>query len=143
MHISSATTQVGPNIPQGYLQSYYLQVFQRLVDSFLELDLSPTFLNTGTTSKTFKESGKQDSFRHILKSSASMYETHINQYELVLILFFSQFVVFVLYPFFRIFHRVCCLCFVFFFQDISPSTCVTEAVGFSDLSVILVKLWKT
>ena len=32
----------------------------------------PTFLNTGTTNETFKQSGKQDSFRHLLKSSASM-----------------------------------------------------------------------
>ena len=33
------------------------------------------FLNTGTTDKTFEQSGKQDSFRHILKSSAGMYES--------------------------------------------------------------------
>ena len=34
---------------------------------FLAVDLSPTFLNTGTTDKTFQESGKQDAFRQILK----------------------------------------------------------------------------
>ena len=35
--------------------------------------VSPTFLNTGTTDETFQQPEKQDSFRHILKSSASMY----------------------------------------------------------------------
>ena len=34
-----------------------------------------TFLNTGTTNETFQQSGKQDSFRHIWVSSASMYES--------------------------------------------------------------------
>ena len=33
-----------------------------------------TFLNKGTTNETFQQSGKQDSFRHILKKSASMYQ---------------------------------------------------------------------
>ena len=36
------------------------------------VDLSPTFLNTRTTDETFQQSGKQDSFRHLLKSSANM-----------------------------------------------------------------------
>ena len=40
-----------------------------------DVELSPTFLNTGTTSETFQQSGKQDSFRHVLKSSASMHES--------------------------------------------------------------------
>ena len=31
---------------------------------FLTVDISPTFLNTGTTDETFRQSGKQDSFRH-------------------------------------------------------------------------------
>ena len=31
--------------------------------------LFQTFLNTGSTDETFQQSGKQDSFRHILKSS--------------------------------------------------------------------------
>ena len=35
----------------------------------------PTFLNTGITNETFQQSGKQDSFRNILKSLASMYES--------------------------------------------------------------------
>ena len=35
--------------------------------------LSPTFFNIGNTDDTFQQSGKQDTFRHILKSSASMY----------------------------------------------------------------------
>ena len=42
---------------------------------FLAVDLSSTFLNTGTTDETFQRSGKQDSFRSILKSSASIYES--------------------------------------------------------------------
>ena len=39
---------------------------------FLAVDLSPTFLSTGTTDETFQQSGKQDSVRHLLKSSASI-----------------------------------------------------------------------
>ena len=38
----------------------------------LAVDLSLTFLNTGTADETFQQSGKQDSLRHFLKSSASM-----------------------------------------------------------------------
>ena len=45
----------------------------------LAVDLSPTFLNTGTTDETFQQYGKQDSFRHILKSLASMYESSGSQ----------------------------------------------------------------
>ena len=37
--------------------------------------LFATFLNTVTTVGKFKYSGKQDSFKHILKSSASIYES--------------------------------------------------------------------
>ena len=47
---------------------------------FLPADLSPTFLNTETTNVTFQQSGKQDSFRHILKSLASMYESSGSQF---------------------------------------------------------------
>ena len=52
---------------------------------------------------------------------------------------------FVLFLFFNsVFLLVCCLCFVFlFFQDISPSIYMLRAVGFSDISMILVNLWKT
>ena len=39
---------------------------------FLAVDLSLTFLNTGTTDETFHQSGKQNSLRHLLKSSANM-----------------------------------------------------------------------
>ena len=39
----------------------------------------PTFLNTGTTHETCPQFRKQDSFRHILKSSPSMYETSGSQ----------------------------------------------------------------
>ena len=38
----------------------------------LGLDLSPAFANTRATNETFQESGKQDSFRDILKGSASI-----------------------------------------------------------------------
>ena len=38
---------------------------------FLAVDLSPTFLNTGVTDEIFQLSGKQDSFRYLLKISAS------------------------------------------------------------------------
>ena len=44
------------------------------------MHLSPTFLNTGTTDKTFRQSPKQDSFRHILKSSAIMSESSGSQF---------------------------------------------------------------
>ena len=40
----------------------------------------PTFLNIGTTDETFQQSGKHDFFRHILKSSASMYESFVSQF---------------------------------------------------------------
>ena len=48
-----------------------------------------------------------------------------------------------------LFVYVCCCCFFFFvcyffiFRDISLNTYVIEAVMFSGLSMILVKLWKT
>ena len=45
----------------------------------LAVDLSPTFSNTGTTDETFQQPGKQDSFRHLLKSSASMLESSGSQ----------------------------------------------------------------
>ena len=32
----------------------------------------PTLVKTGTTDKTFQQSGKQDYFRHLLKDSGSM-----------------------------------------------------------------------
>ena len=47
---------------------------------FLAVDLSPTFLNTRTTDKTFQQSEKQDSFRHILKSSVSICESSGSQF---------------------------------------------------------------
>ena len=46
----------------------------------LAIDLSSKFLNTETTVKTFQQSGKQDSFRQILKSSASMYASSGSQF---------------------------------------------------------------
>ena len=48
---------------------------EKSLTEFLAVDISPTFLNTGTTDETFQQSGKHDSFRNILKSSASMYES--------------------------------------------------------------------
>ena len=61
-------------------QSYYLEVSQRLLTTerrltgwkFLAVSVSPASLNTGTTNETLEQSGKQDSFRHLLKSAASM-----------------------------------------------------------------------
>ena len=47
---------------------------------FLAVDLSPTFLNTGTTDETFQQFGKQDSFRQILNSSAKIYESSGSQF---------------------------------------------------------------
>ena len=41
----------------------------------LAVDLSQILLNTATIDETFQQSGKHDSFRHRLKSSASMYES--------------------------------------------------------------------
>ena len=46
----------------------------------LASDIFPRFLMTGTTDGTFQQFGKQDSFRHILKSSASMYEISDSQF---------------------------------------------------------------
>ena len=46
----------------------------------IHIDLSPTFLNTGNTDKTFQQYGKQGSLKHILKSSASMYESSTSQF---------------------------------------------------------------
>ena len=47
---------------------------------FLVANLSPTFLNTGTTNNTLQQSRKQDSFRHILKSSVSICESSGSQF---------------------------------------------------------------
>ena len=41
----------------------------------LAVHLSPTFSNMGTSDETFQQSGKQDSFRPLLKSLASTYES--------------------------------------------------------------------
>ena len=40
----------------------------------LAVDLSSTVLNTGSTDETLQQFGKQESLRHLLKSSASMKE---------------------------------------------------------------------
>ena len=37
------------------------------------------FLNTGKTNENFQQSGKQDSFRHLLESSVSIYESSGSQ----------------------------------------------------------------
>ena len=47
---------------------------------FLAVDLSPIFLNIGNTKETSQQSGKQDTSRHILKSSDSMYESSDSQF---------------------------------------------------------------
>ena len=46
----------------------------------LAADLSPVFVNAGTTNETFKQSEKQDYFRHILKISASRCESSGSQF---------------------------------------------------------------
>ena len=46
---------------------------------FKAVQLSSTFLNTGTTNETFQQFSKQDSFRQMLKSSASIYESSCSQ----------------------------------------------------------------
>ena len=45
------------------------------------VDLSPAFLKTRTTDETFEQSGKQDSFRHLLTSPASMYKSRGSQFS--------------------------------------------------------------
>ena len=40
----------------------------------------PNILNTGTTDETFQKSGKQDTLRHLLKSSPSMKESSGSQF---------------------------------------------------------------
>ena len=47
---------------------------------FLAIDLSPTLLSTGTNDETFQQSGKQNSFRHILERSASIYKSSGSQF---------------------------------------------------------------
>ena len=78
------------HISLGDQQFYYVQVFKditnhrkktnRVVVFNCTVDLCPTFLNTVTFDEIFQQSGKQCSFRHILKSSASMYETSSSQF---------------------------------------------------------------
>ena len=46
----------------------------------LAVHISPTFLNTETADENFQQSGKQDSFRHILKNSPGMYESSSSQF---------------------------------------------------------------
>ena len=49
---------------------------RRLIGSWvLAVYLSQTFLNTWTAIESLQQSGKQDSLRHMLKSSAIMYES--------------------------------------------------------------------
>ena len=40
------------------------------------VDLSSTFLNTGTIDGTFQQSAKQDLFRHLIRNSTSVCESH-------------------------------------------------------------------
>ena len=46
----------------------------------LVIDLSSTLINTETTEETFPHSRQQSSFRHTLKSSASMYKSSGSQF---------------------------------------------------------------
>ena len=77
LSILSDTTVRRSAVDQEDLKQYwklevYLKVFQRLYEPQRDVGLSPTFLNTGTTDETFQQSGKQDSFRYLLKISVSM-----------------------------------------------------------------------
>ena len=79
------------NKPISYKFFKDIKVFEKLVNNrivdhlekclrltgwyFLAVQLSPTFLNTENTNETYQRSGKQDSFGHILNSSASVYES--------------------------------------------------------------------
>ena len=54
-----------------YFSRTWLTIERR---NFLAIHLSSTFLNTWTTNEIFQQSGKQGSFRQILKSSASICE---------------------------------------------------------------------
>ena len=47
----------------------------------LDVHLFGTFLNAGTTNDTFQQPGKQDSFRHLWKSSAIIYESSGSQFS--------------------------------------------------------------
>ena len=58
----------------------FFKDFTNHIKQFLAVNLSPRFLNTGIINKTFQESGKQGSFRYILKSSASIYESLGSQF---------------------------------------------------------------
>ena len=48
---------------------------KRLLVFSYTVDLSPTFKKTQTTDETFQQSGKEDSFRNMLKSSTNMNES--------------------------------------------------------------------
>ena len=58
-----------------------LPTTERRLTGWYSLAVDPTFLNPGTTNETFQQSGKLDSFRHILKSSASVYESSGSQFS--------------------------------------------------------------
>ena len=55
-------------------------LFTSFSKTLLAVDQLGTLLNTGTTDTTFQQSGKQDSFRQILKRSASLYEISGSQF---------------------------------------------------------------
>ena len=48
--------------------------FRDFTNKRKKINRGPTFLNIETINETFQQSGKYDSFRHILKSSASIYK---------------------------------------------------------------------
>ena len=57
------------------INNLFISKFFKDITKFLAVHISPTFLNSGATDKTFQQSGKQDSFKDIWKRSASMYES--------------------------------------------------------------------
>ena len=62
-------------LPQSFSKAL-LTAERRLTGrQYLAVDLSPTFLTKGAIDESFQQSGKQDSFRHTLNSSARTNES--------------------------------------------------------------------
>ena len=87
MDISCATAQVASDLlntlailSDTTVRSAVDQNLQLYWWQFLAEHLYPTFLDTGTINETLQQSGKQDSFRHLLESSASMYASSHSQF---------------------------------------------------------------
>ena len=75
-------SEKSPNFSSWSTRSKILPTTERKLTGlqFLAIDLFPTFLKVGSTDVTFQKSGKQNSFRHIMKNSASIYENWGSQF---------------------------------------------------------------